>query len=125
MSSPIGLLFAGEQAVNVNWFWGCAFALIALCGVSQSVNAQGCPAGMNPTGDGYCLSANAAYCGGGMACSNGTSCLPGGRCFYQSGCFPDRKKNPGSGTCIPSDYVFCAHGNSCPAGEQCTADGCQ
>lgn len=82
-----------------------------------------CPAGTKPTSDGYCISANQNYCGGGMMCGNGMDCLNGGRCFHANGCYPDQTKV--GNKCFAAGKVYCSNGTYCEPGGSCNpAGGC-
>lgn len=87
--------------------------------------AQSCPAGMRPTGDGYCLAANQSYCGNAKACSNGLQCRTSGpqagRCFYANGCYPDQARGPSA--CVQPGYFSCANGGQCRHGQTCMPNG--
>lgn len=107
------------------WLVGCVLVLSAACGLGRSADAQGCPSGMSPTGDGYCIAASQTYCGGGNMCADGMQCLPDARCAPANGCFPNEIA-VGGGRCAYQGSVVCPCGGTvCPPGRQCSADGQQ
>jgi hypothetical protein len=102
---------------------------LAVFAMPDSRAAGSCPAGMTATDDGYCIAADQAYCGGGMACPGGTAWFGAqakfGRCTPANQCQPnERATGPGGiGGCIPLDAVDCGGGTYCPRGLQCTPGG--